>query len=142
MGYKSALEAAGATIHAFKEFGSYQGEWVAKVTYKGETGWIEGNYGSCSGCDAFQMEFGYDDSDKGCDEHEYETDPAIKLLCPDCTDAAAGYAIRLKAFGETYLDTIFSQELQEQVYKAKLADMGEWSYGEYKEMFDFIKENR
>ena len=28
-GYQGALAAAGATIHEFKEFGSYQGEWFA-----------------------------------------------------------------------------------------------------------------
>jgi len=46
MSYQIALEAAGAKILAFKEFGSYQGDWWAKVTYKNEMGWIKGCYGS------------------------------------------------------------------------------------------------
>ena len=61
MGYKEALEAAGAEVMAFEEFGSYQGDWWAKVRYKGELGWVQGSYGSCSGCDAFEAEFGWDD---------------------------------------------------------------------------------
>lgn len=55
-GYQEALAAAGAVVHVFEEFGSYQGDWWAKVTYKGKTGWIKDYYGSCSGCDAFQAE--------------------------------------------------------------------------------------
>lgn len=52
--YKFALEVAGATVHAYEQFGSYQGDWLAKVTYDGETFWIQDCYGSCSGCDAFE----------------------------------------------------------------------------------------
>lgn len=55
--YEMTLEKAGARIIAFKEFGSYQGTWLALVENNGETGIIEGSYGSCSGCDACQAEF-------------------------------------------------------------------------------------
>ncbi len=58
MGYSEALEAAGCKILAFEEFGSYQGTWLAFVEYKGQKGIVEGSYGSCSGCDAFEAEFG------------------------------------------------------------------------------------
>ena len=64
MSYKLALEAAGVTVNDFQEFGSYQGAWVAHVTYGGEKGFIVGSYGSCSGCDAFESEFGYSDDTK------------------------------------------------------------------------------
>lgn len=37
-GYLDAMLYAGAEVHVFKSFGSYQGEWWTKVTYKGETG--------------------------------------------------------------------------------------------------------
>lgn len=57
-GYQEALEAAGVTVHAFEQFGSYQGDWIAHVTYGKQTGYIFGSFGSCSGCDAFQAEFG------------------------------------------------------------------------------------
>jgi hypothetical protein len=79
MSYMSALEAAGATVLAFKEFGTYQGEWYAYVEYQGQRGWVEGSYGSCTQCDAFEAEFGYDYAD-GDD-----------------------YDARLKSFGESYL---------------------------------------
>ncbi len=59
MGYQSCLEKAGAKVFDFKEFGSYQGDWLAFVEYNGEKGIVKGSYGSCSGCDAFQAEFDY-----------------------------------------------------------------------------------
>lgn len=59
MGYTEALEATGAKVKEYKEFGSYQGTWIAII----EDGrFIEGSYGSCSGCDSFQAEFGYSDT--------------------------------------------------------------------------------
>lgn len=66
MGYKSALEAAGATVLAYKSFGSYQGEWWAKVELTDHeeapvVGWVQGNFGSCSVCDPFQAKMeGFD----------------------------------------------------------------------------------
>lgn len=54
--YHWALLEVGAEVHAFQDFGSYQGDWLAKVTYKGKTGWIHDYYGSCSGCDNFEDE--------------------------------------------------------------------------------------
>src|SRR6185312_7049306 len=86
-GYQEAMEAAGAVVHAYEEFGDYQGSWYAKVTYQGETGWVEGAYGSCSGCDAFEAEFGY----------SYE---------PEEND----YQDRLKLFGESYLTVVMPHE--------------------------------
>lgn len=46
MSYREALEVAGATVVAFEEFGSYQGDWIAKVEYKGNIGWIKDYFGS------------------------------------------------------------------------------------------------
>ncbi len=56
--YKRSLEAAGAKVLAFSEFGTYSGDWWAHIEYKGQTGWAHGSYGSCGGCDAFESEFG------------------------------------------------------------------------------------
>ncbi len=56
-GYCDAIEAAGAEVLAFGEFGSYQGDWYAKVKWEGQTVLVGGAYGSCSGCDAFEAEF-------------------------------------------------------------------------------------
>jgi len=59
MGYRTAMEAAGATVLAYESFGSYQGDWFALVVYGGKTFWVHGSYGSCSGCDAFCAEFDF-----------------------------------------------------------------------------------
>jgi hypothetical protein len=80
--YKGALAAAGAQVLAFEEFGSWQGDWLAFVEYKGEKGWVQGSYGTCSGCDAFYAEFG----------------------CDDPTQEA------LADFGRTYLDGLLTRE--------------------------------
>jgi len=56
--YEKCLQLAGAKVTAFEKFGSYQGNWWAKVKYKGKTGWITRAFGSCSVCDAFEAEFG------------------------------------------------------------------------------------
>ncbi len=79
--YTDALEYAGAEIHAYEEFGSYQGEWWALVTYNGETGWINGDYGSCSGCDAFEASFSW-----GRDK----TDKAVRDFAKDYLDTMMG----------------------------------------------------
>jgi hypothetical protein len=128
MGYSEALEAAGAKIIAFQEFGSYQGnwfafvelalpwrhsksefgsyqgDWFAFVEYQGKRGWVQGSYGSCSGCDAFQSEFDY--GSNGCREHWYKTEDD----CNDCKLALADYDKRLTEFGASYLDYIQSQD--------------------------------
>ena len=85
-GYEDALKAAGAKIIAFEAFGDWQGSWLALVEYNGERGWVQGSFGSCDHCDAFQAEFGWDDR-----EHE-------------------DYQQRLAAFGRTYLDVLESTD--------------------------------
>jgi hypothetical protein len=87
MSYESALKAAGAAVIDFKSFGSWQGEWVALVDYNNELGWVQGSYGSCNVCDAFQSEFGW-----SCDEESED------------------YQVRLVSFGESYLDGLMTTE--------------------------------
>jgi hypothetical protein len=67
-GYQAALEQAGAQVLVFEQFGDWQGSWVALVDYQGERGWVQGSFGSCSHCDAFQADFGWDAED----EDDYE----------------------------------------------------------------------
>ena len=86
MSYREALEAAGAKVLRFEHFGSWQGEWVALVEYKSEVGWVQGSFGSCSYCDAFEAEFGWD--------AEEEDD----------------YQQRLASFGKSYLDGLMTTE--------------------------------
>lgn len=83
MGYREAFEAAGAEVLLYKEFGSYQGDFYAKIRFNGEIGWVHGSYGSCSGCDAFEAEFGW---------HDY-----------DDTE-------KLASFGLTYVETLLTQD--------------------------------
>ena len=110
MSYEMCLEKAGAKVLAFQEFGSYQGEWYALVEYKGDRGWIEGSYGSCSGCDAFESEFGYHD---GTDEQYAE-------------------------FGRSYLETILPQDIQ-MANLQRLIDQDNWAKYEYQQILDFVK---
>ena len=90
MSYQDALTAAGANVIAFESFGDWQGSWVALVEYKGERGWVQGSFGSCDHCDAFEAEFGW-----GFDE-ENETE--------------AQYQARLASFGESYLGGLQTTE--------------------------------
>ena len=86
MSYQDALIAAGAKVIAFQEFGDWQGSWVALVEYKGERGWVQGSFGSCDHCDAFQAEFGWFD------------------------DEQDDYQERLASFGESYLGGLQTTE--------------------------------
>ena len=104
MSYESALQAAGATVLAFQEFGGWQGEWLAKVELEGETLYIQGSYGSCSGCDAFEAEFRYDEGDD-CNKHRYHESPDTREGCPDCVAAKQEYNRQLAEFGRRYLDS-------------------------------------
>lgn len=105
MSYELALQAAGAQVEAFESFGSYQGDWLAKVFYKGETLYVRGAFGSCSGCDSFQSEFNYDE--EKCDEHRYEHN---EEYCSDCATKKTEYDKHLAEFGRGYLDNPFTKE--------------------------------
>lgn len=85
-GYELALIMAGAKVHTFEQFGSYQGDWWARVTYDGKTGWIHDYFGSCSVCDSFEANFGW------------------------CDEDSATYPSRLAAFGREYLENIMTDE--------------------------------
>lgn len=133
MSYRQSLEAAGAVVHAMQDFGSYQGDWWAKLTYEGKTGWVHGYYGSCSGCDAFEAEFGYGDREK-CEDHEYDSNSPAD--CELCKQKKAEYDKKLANFGREYLDNIMTQEEAE----AKASENLEWDH-DAEEMVKFIKEN-
>lgn len=97
MSYKHALEVAGIPVLAFEAFGSYQGNWLAKVP----GGYICGAYGSCSGCDAYESEFGYS-FHEWCDDHYGHNEPS----CNACKKAKAQYDERLIAFGRNYIEQL------------------------------------
>jgi hypothetical protein len=58
--YAEALQAAGAAVHVFEQFGGEDGPWWAHVTYAGKTGWVTGWTSSSPEVDAFLAEFGWD----------------------------------------------------------------------------------
>ena len=107
MSYQSALEAAGCEVIEFVNFGCYQGEWLALIRHDNAIGVCEGNYGSCSYCDAFESEFGYGETD-----------------APD-------YQSRLADFGRGYLP---ANTIPEMVAKlTRDSDRLEWD-DDYQEM--------
>lgn len=130
-GYKDALEAAGATILADESFGSYQGDWWAKVRYNGSTFWVHVCYGSCSECDAFESEFG---NHRGaCEDHEYYS-PGFH--CMACENAQKSYRERLVKFGKSYLDDPFTHAQA----LAKASENLEWDM-DASEMVKFLTDN-
>jgi hypothetical protein len=95
MSYELALEAAGAKVVDIQDFGDYQGTWIAKL----EDGrYVSGEFGSCSGCDAFEGEFGYHQDT--CSLHSYSKE----ANCSDCLSAKVDYDKRLTFFGQNYLE--------------------------------------
>lgn len=131
MSYQKALEAAGAKVLAFESFGSYQGEWWAKVDFGGAIGWVNGWFGSCSNCDAFEGEFG--DSSPRCEEHRWGSKPDD---CPECKVAAESHRSRLASFGQGYLDGLMPQEEAE----AMAGKHVEWD-SDAVEMLAWVKRN-
>lgn len=111
-GYCKALRAAGAEVLVWDEFGSYQGDWLAKVVYKGKIGFIRGGYGSCSGCDAFEGEFGWGDNKK------------------------SDYNERLIKFGQEYLDNMKTKEQ----FEAELTECPVWDLSS-DDLKSWLKEN-
>lgn len=131
MSYHQALEAAGADVHAFGSFGSYQGDWWALlVTADGVRGWVHGSFGSCSGCDAFAAEFDYGTSDR-CSDHTYENPMPD---CDQCRGAESAYQVKLADFGKDYLTPLYTQEEAEK----RAAENLSWDF-DAQEMLDFIK---
>lgn len=130
--YELAMTTAGAAVHAFKSFGSYSGDWWAKVTYEGKTGWVNGSFGSCSGCDAFQSEFAYQSHE--CGGKAYH-DPIYGGFTADCRECQE-LKTEIATFGKKYLDNIISQDDAEK----KAGQDESWDL-EAASMVQFIREN-
>jgi len=140
--YEKCLELAGAKIYEFDEFGSYQGDWWAKVEYQGKIGWVNGSYGSCSSSDEFQSEFGDSYFEKHMhDDKNILFTSFIDIIFPEEFKEDCEMCQKLKKkmieFGESYLDDILNQEEAEKRASKNL----NWD-GEAQEMLDFIKNNK
>lgn len=111
MGYHEALIAAGANVKEFKMFGSYRGTWMALLNNKNI---VEGSYGSCSGCDAFEAEFSWSDR---------EDDPQ--------------YQQKLTAFGNHYLAGI--ETLDEIIAHYEYKVTQEYAWDDDREILEWLK---
>lgn len=133
-----ALEAAGAKVLAFQEFGSYQGDWWAKVEYQGKIVWVNGSYGSCSGCDAFLAEFGYNEKIEPNEGKFYRDnmwyDPEEEITEDEANIINSEWERRLADFGKSYLINVYSQRRAE----IKASENLEWD-SEAEEMLMYIK---
>jgi hypothetical protein len=135
MSYDIAMKIAGATILAFQEFGSYQGSWWAHVAFNGQRGWINGSYGSCSGCDAYEKEMGYDSHD-----HDEKIVSSIDVddWLLDC-DKCERYREKMAAFGRSYLVSLMT-DTEAEAQAAKNCEG--WDDEESRKALAFVKEHR
>lgn len=67
VGYPMVAEAQGHRVLFYREFGSYQGEWLLFSYFEEHFYLWKDWYGSCSGCDAIQGEF-YSESSLAIDD--------------------------------------------------------------------------
>lgn len=136
MSYDRAMEAAGAKVLEFKQFGSYQGDWWAFVEFNGQRGWVHAAYGSCSGCDAFEAEMGWDSHEHG---FTYVSVTDIEEWGDTCSTCQS-YKEKMRRFGADYLEGIMTQNEAE-----KMADQSaneEWADEESKEAAAFVRSKR
>lgn len=140
MGYSEAIEANGVKIAKFKEFGSYQGTWIAIL----EDGrYVEGSYGSCSGCDAFKAEFDWVNEPSEQDGKFYKTgqtwDEDDEIPESEFEQAKINYQKRMSDFGSGYLK---NNETKDEIiarYTKKCEE--EYAWEDDKEILDWLINN-
>lgn len=137
MGYKECLEKAGAEVFAYEEFGSYQGDWLAFVEYNGERGIVQGSYGSCSGCDAFQGEFDYSEPEEYNGKY-YKTgntwDEDDQCTHEEYLQAKEELDKRYADFGRGYLEPLYDKaHYERRLAKINANDEDDWFDEEEKE---------
>jgi len=117
-----ALEATAAIVLYYEAFGSYQGDWVAFIHYDGQLGVVVGSYGSCSGCDAFEAEFGGGHGVANDEEYEYHAWNQNKPGCEECEKEAQ----KLVDFGKSYCEfaLVTLEEVDQKMGRA--SDDEEW----------------
>jgi hypothetical protein len=118
MSYQSAMETAGAVVHDFEQFGSYQGDWWAFLTYQGITGFVTGGYGSCSGCDAWEGTSWNNEHEHANSEREYDRCDAYNLKFKDGCEKCAAFREEIAEFGRPYLKEIMPYEKALETAKA------------------------
>jgi hypothetical protein len=66
--YTLVAEARGQRVLFYRQFGSYQGEWLLLSADDDHYFLYRDSYGSCSGCDALESRFGYNDDGLSADD--------------------------------------------------------------------------
>jgi hypothetical protein len=140
MGYQAALEANDVTVREYKEFGSYQGTWIAILD---DGRFVEGGYGSCSGCDAFEGEFGYSNEEiikqengKYYKENYYWDEE--KVITEEQANAHnEKYKAKLRQFGSCYLDSAETKDEIVARYRHKCND--EYAWEDDKEILEWLE---
>jgi len=125
--YEEALKAAGIEVILFESFGSYQGDWWAKVKVGNDTGWINGAYGSCSSCDALEAEVGSEPWGSGPDDPNITEEDRLEWQ---------DYKVRLREFGERYMSDLKTKEEALKIASENI----EWDL-DAEVMVKFIEEN-
>lgn len=140
MGYQECLIAAGAEIIEYKETGSYQGTWGAICIYNGDKVLVTGRYGSCSGCDAFQSEFDYGETEPTFCDGKYYINSDTWDSEKECTEeeyneAKIKYNSRLSDFAQSYLQSpLFLPDVEQAIISLKKDD---WFNEEELELYEW-----
>ena len=133
MGYKEAMEAAGAEVLAYEEFGSYQGDWYAKIRFRGKVSWVQDCFGSCTGCDAFECDFAYAGHD--CIDGDYNN-PLYDEFRDDCEECQI-VKKKFIQFGREYID----QDLTYEDCVRKASENLDWDMDAQK-IVDWLESNK
>ena len=113
MDYEDAFAAVpGVKVERCEKFGSYQGRLAAKLQVEGLDGprYVFDYYGSCTGCDAFEGQFGY----------TWDRDPTPEELA---------------SFGRPYVDAALTLD---EALQALMPRPGQWYDTEDKELLDRV----
>lgn len=139
MGYSEALEANGVEVTELKHFGDYQGTWIARLA---DGRFVEGSYGSCSVCDSFQAEFGWNDDylEKQKDGSYYRNnwiDPEDLLTEEQANEHNEKVREKLKTFGYSYLSGAETKEEITERFRKKTEE--EYAWEDDKEIYEWLK---
>jgi len=115
--YDDLLRFGGAKVLAYEAFGSYQGDWIAKVRIKFRVKWIHGGFGSCSGCDAIQSETEH------C-SHHWEQFKNDCDKCQECVQGLKRLAAEYIAEATTF-DDVF-KEISKHDWDSETPKMVKW----------------
>lgn len=125
--YEDILERIYDKVYLYKEYGSWQGDWIAHVRKGDQEFWIKGYYGSCSGCDWLQGEEKY----PWFYSDEAPSFEVVKKLYEEETNRL------IKAFEEDYGADIYTKEEMLKYLQSQIDDG--WDDSDTREMLMDVK---